>query len=463
MNRTPVRTIRSLTILALILAACGRDEPTAPATAPGNTSHLAATMTPVPGRYIVLMKPGQASSVSRAISMYNDQVERSYPTAGLAMMRDLTGEQAAALASNPQVEGVVQDQSLQWIPSVQSMFSGVQQATESGVSVQGTDQSGAAFYGPYQWNMKQVQAQAAWTSTPGGLGKMVCVLDTGVDPGQLDMVGKVDLTKSASAVAAEPFIEDLNLHGTFVSGLISSRGIGMASVAPDAKLCAVKVLGVSGSGSFGDIINGIIFAAGNGSDVINMSLGAYVDRTAPGVSALIDALQRAINIATDRGVLVVVSSGNAAINLDEDAASLAEIPAQLRNVISVGATAPINQQNFDLLTSYSNYGGRTGIAMVAPGGDLVAGGTTIDLVISACSRYNVSFNCTAGNNYLFGAGTSFASPMVAGAAAVVKSQLGSATPAQIRTCLVQGTDVVGPAKIFGAGRLNVFKASGCAP
>ncbi|MEO8200848.1 MAG: S8 family serine peptidase [Gemmatimonadota bacterium] len=462
MHRTTVRRIRSLVCasLALAMAACGRDTPTAPASST-STSRLAATMTPIPGRYIVVMKPGQASAISRATSVYNDQVERSYPGAGIAVMRNLSAEQATALSSAAGVEQVVQDQSLAWIPSVQSMFSGVQQTTATGVTTQGTDQSGAAFFGPYQWNMKQVQSPAAWAATPGGLGKMVCVLDTGVDPGQLDMVGKVDLSVSASAVAAEPFIEDLNLHGTFVSGLISSRGIGMASVAPDARLCAVKVLGVSGSGSFGDIINGIAFAATNGSDVINMSLGAYVDRNAPGVEGLILALQQAVNFANDHGVLVVVSSGNSAINLDEDAKNLLEIPAQLKNLISVGATAPINQQNFDLLASYSNYGGKTGIALVAPGGDLVAGGVTQDLVISACSRFNVSFNCTAGNNYLFGAGTSFASPMVAGAAAVVKSQLGTATTIKLRNCIVGGTDVVGPVRIFGAGRLNVAKAAAC--
>ncbi len=465
MHPKEVRSLRSLAVITLALgfAACSNDEPTSPVPQNGDAEH-AAVLTPVPGRYIVLMKPGQASAVSAATMAYQENLEQSYPTVGMALMRDLTREQVSALAAQPNVQQVVQDQSLPWIPSVQSMFSGVTQSTATGVSVQGTDQSTAQFYGPYQWNMKVVQAQAAWVGTPAGLGNLVCVLDTGVDPGQLDLNGKVDLTRSTSMVATEPFIEDLNLHGTFVSGLISSNGIGMASVAPDAKLCAVKVLGVSGSGSFGDIINGIIFAAGNGSDVINMSLGAYVDRTAPGVSALLDALQRAITIANDRGVLVVTSSGNSAINLDEDGPKLAEIPAQLRGVVSVGATAPINQQNFDLLASYSNYGGRTGIAMVAPGGDLVAGGTTIDLVISACSRYNVSFDCSAGNNYLFGAGTSFASPMVAGAGAVVESNLGgNINPAKLGKCIVKGSDVVGPSRIYGAGRLNVAKSATCVP
>jgi subtilisin family serine protease len=445
---------------ALLVTACGDDGPTAPPSHPASSPVLAATLTPVPGRYIVITRPGVAGGVTAAAQAYPDQVERSHAAAGIVMMRDLTGDQVTRLAAMPGVEQVVQDQSLQWIPDAAAIFSDVRQATANGPAAQGTDQSGAQFF-PFQWNMRQIQAPAAWNATPGGLGRMVCILDSGVDPGHLDLNGKVDLAASASMVAAEPFIEDLNLHGTFVSALVSSRGIAMASVAPDARLCAVKVLGVSGSGSFGDIINGIIFAAGNGSDVINMSLGAYVDRAAAGVPALLDALQRAINIAADRGVMVVTSSGNDGINLDEDAPTLAHIPSQLRNVISVGATAPVNQQNFDLITSYSNFGGRTGLHMVAPGGDLVAGGTTIDLVLSACSRFNVSFNCTAGNNYLFGAGTSFASPLVAGAGAVVESQGGGMGPGELAGCLVQSSDGLTPARIYGAGRLNVASAAGC--
>jgi thermitase len=287
------------------------------------------------------------------------------------------------------------------------------------------------------------------------------VLDTGVDPGHLDLNGKIDLTNSLSEVVSEPFIEDFNLHGTFVSALISSNGIGMASVAPDTKLCAIKVLDFTGNGSFGDLIAGILAAADRHIDVINMSLGAYVDKSQPGVEGLVNALQAAITHAASQGVLAVSSAGNSAINLDEDPKGLIEIPAQLRGVLDVGATAPVNQQNFDLLASYSNFGGRTGIKMVAPGGDFVAGGQLFDLIISACSRYTLSFNCTDGVSYLFGAGTSFASPHVAGAAAVVGSNKGISSPETLTKCILNGADNVGPSTIFGAGRLNVFKASSC--
>ncbi len=461
MSPSAFRTWRSVAAAGAILAvaACA-DQPTAPPAAPPSQARVtAATLTPVPGRFIVLTEPGRPSAVAGLASAYPGQVEQTHREAGILLLRDLTATQLSSLSATPQVTRVVQDMSLLWIPPASDMRAAVMEAS-SGVAAQGTDQSGAQFYA-FQWNIRQVQAPAAWNATPGGLGKMVCVLDTGVDPGHLDTNGKVDLGRSASMVASEPFIEDLNFHGTFVSALVSSRGIAMASVAPDAMLCAVKVLNVNGSGSFGDVINGILFAAGNGSDVINMSLGAYIDRSVPGSDVLTDALQRAINIATDRGVLVVTSSGNDGINLDEDGPQFAHIPSQLRNVISVGGTAPINQQNFDLLASYSNFGGRTGLHLVAPGGDLVAGGATPDLVLSACSRYSVFFNCGSGLSYLFGAGTSFASPVVAGAAAVVESQQGPLSPTALGACVIRSADPVGPARIFGNGRLNVMAASGC--
>lgn len=357
---------RVATGILVVLAACSPDQSTGPDRTSNGQRISAAVMTPVSGRYIVLTKPGKEAAITSATASLGGQVEKSYPQAGMALIQNPTAAQISALKKNVNISDVVQDASMQWIPTPQQLGLTVQELSTPGPVPNGTDQSGAFFYNAYQWNMKVTQANAAWLATPGGAGETICVLDTGVDPGQLDLIGKVNLAISASMVAAEPFIEDLNFHGTFVSALISGRGIGMASTAPDAKLCAVKVLGASGSGSFGDVINGIVYAALVRADVINMSLGAYVDRNAAGVPALLDALQRAIKIANDANTLVVTSSGNAGINLDEDAANLAEVPAQLRGVISVGATAPINQQNFDLLTSYSNYGGKTGIAMVAP-------------------------------------------------------------------------------------------------
>ena len=91
--------------------------------------------------------------------------------------------------------------------------------------------------------MRVIRASNAWLLNDGhGKGTLVCDLDSGVDPTHLDLAGKVDLGVSTSMVATEPDIIDYNGHGTFVSSQITTNGIGMASVAPLATLCQVKVL-----------------------------------------------------------------------------------------------------------------------------------------------------------------------------------------------------------------------------
>jgi subtilisin family serine protease len=170
-----------------------------------------------------------------------------------------------------------------------------------------------------------------------------------------------------------------------------------------------------------------------------------------------------VDYATHRGVVVVAAAGNDGIDLDTDPPSLLMIPAQLDHVISVGATAPFNEQNFDALARYSNFGSRTGIALVAPGGDLPTGGSILDLVLGACSHTEVTLAFQCQTNYvLSGSGTSFASPHVAGAAAVVGSRLGrQASSFRITRCLLEGADPAGPREIVGAGRLNVARAAAC--
>src|SRR6185437_8778604 len=174
---------------------------------------------------------------------------------------------------------------------------------------------------------------AGWVGgEPGGSGRLVCVLDTGVDPQHIDLKGRVDLSKSKSFVASDTTIQDFNTHGTFVSSIITSNGRRLASVAPNATLCAIKVLGASGSGSFADVIAGILFAANENADVINMSLGAIVDNNQPGVPNLLRHMQKAIDYAHSRGVVVVAAAGNEALDLDAIPKNFSSVPAQLQNV-----------------------------------------------------------------------------------------------------------------------------------
>ena len=118
----------------------------------------------------------------------------------------------------------------------------------------------------------------------------------------------------------------------------------------------MKVLSeYDGSGAFSWINKGIVYAADNGADVINMSLGAtfarngfYYDEDdvlqkepAVYIQNLILAQQRAVNYAFKKGVVIVTSAGNGASNFDGNA-SIYKLPAELQNVIAVSATAPYN-------------------------------------------------------------------------------------------------------------------------
>jgi thermitase len=179
-----------------------------------------------------------------------------------------------------------------------------------------SDQSGATYFAD-QWNLRVIQADDAWLTTPQGEGALVCVLDTGIDPNHQDLEGKVDLAKSAFFVSAEPSILDFEGHGSFVAALISSNGIGMGSVAPDARLCAVKVLDRTGSGEVAWIIAGILHAANVGADVMNMSLSAIIPtadlrENRAEIKELIQALQRAVDYARRRGTLSVAAAGKRA-------------------------------------------------------------------------------------------------------------------------------------------------------
>jgi lantibiotic leader peptide-processing serine protease len=463
--------------LAWLAVACVDQQPTGPRSgtvgmrAP-SFQVQAAPATPT-DQHVVVMTAGIPSDFASRVEALGGTVAATYPDIGVAVTSGLSDAAAADLAKTRGVGGIDRDLSVQWIPSPEEFNLQALEGPSDQVPSAQTDQSGARFFAFFQWNIRQIRANAAWLTTNQGRGTRVAILDTGTDPTHIDLVGKIDLANSRSMIRSSPCagdvgtILDRNLHGSFVSGIVSTRGIGVASVAPDARLIAVKVLNCMGSGSFASVIAGIVYAANIGADVINMSLGAFFPKNLPGAGQLVAALNRATSYATSHGTLVVAAAGNGAIDLQHDQ-NFTFVPAQSADVISVGATGPFNQMNFDQLAFYTDFG-VSGVDLMAPGGNQQRGGDPFfrDGIASVCSSFSPIFHgiCATHNRYLIGGdGTSFATPHTAGTAAVVKSQFPGASPSQLQHCLFTGADDLGKPgtdQLYSHGRINVVGAAQC--
>ena len=455
---------------ACLVAACGEDsvapDPSQAQAAP--SAAVASAATPI-DRYIVLLKSAQpdritASAVQTDLARLGGRIERAHSEIGVLQVRGLTRAAAAELAKRPDVEAVAQDRKLQWIPPGEQAVFGRKVATQ-------TNQRDAEFFRHFQWNLKRIKAPQAWDVSRQGRSTAVCILDTGVDPRQIDLAGKLNLEISASFVGTERADRDLFFHGTAMASVVATNGIALASVAPDAKLCSVKVLDRTGFGTFGDVAAGIMYVGDVGRTdpttrvtVANMSLNALVPRNDPGIQALIKATQRAIDYSTRKGVLFVASAGNQAVNLNDP--DLISLPAQLDHVLSVGATGPIGQRQFDHVASYSNVG-RRGVDVFAPGGEFAFGGNVLeDLILLACSpstRLPGLEVCADRNIYVFVAGTSPAAAHVSGEAAVIESELpGDQTPAELTACILGTADPLPHPALTANGRINVLAGQACA-
>jgi serine protease len=297
-------------------------------------------------------------------------------------------------------------------------------------------------YYPYQWHMARIGMETAWDLSTGA-GVVVAVIDTGVKQ-NLEDLANTQFVAGWDFVNNDADPTDDEGHGSHVAGTIAqstNNGVGVAGVAYNARIMPIKVLNRRGSGTFDDIAEGVYFAADNGADVINMSLG--------GASSL-TILEDAVNYAWSNGVVVVCAAGN-------ESTSAPSYPAAYTNSISVSATA-----GNDDLASYSNYGNT--IDICAPGGD--SGDHNNDGYDDMILQNTFSRN---SEGYYFFAGTSMASPHVAGVAALVKAANPSLTNAQIRDILESTAEDLGANGwdiYFGEGMVDAvaaIQAAGGAP
>jgi subtilisin family serine protease len=252
--------------------------------------------------------------------------------------------------------------------------------------------------------LNRIGNDLAHTVTTGG-GVTIAILDTGIDATHPDLASSVspigwDFIDEDAIPAderhgldadADGLVDEAAGHGTHVAGLVHA-------VAPGATLMAVRVLDSEGYGTSVSVARGILFAVANGADVINLSLGMYVDS---------DVIKYAIETAGEAGVIVVTAGGNRGMD-DED-----HFPSRLHDTIGVAAT-----DSADLKASFSNFG--SSIDVSAPGVGILS--TFLD------------------HGYATWSGTSMATPLVAGGAALALSAHTGSDPESLGEVLVETAD-----------------------
>ena len=226
-----------------------------------------------------------------------------------------------------------------------------------------------------------VDVLPAWDRTRGA-GQVIAIIDTGVDLTHPDLAG--NLWTGPGGIHGADFVDgdsnpdDFNLHGTHVAGTaaaIADNIIGVAGVAPQAQIMAVRVLDGDGGGFSSDIADGIVFAASNGATVMNMSLGGPAG---PGDTAMADA----ITTAERANVVVVVAAGNEANNNDVNPTTPCTFGNA--NLICVAAVTRTGARS-----GFSNFGATT-VDLGAPGGD--GTGTATGDIVSAKPFWSVPAN-----------------------------------------------------------------------
>ncbi|UFQ17683.1 MULTISPECIES: S8 family peptidase [Streptomyces] len=255
-------------------------------------------------------------------------------------------------------------------------------------------------------SVKQIGADKAWAAGYDGKGVKIAVLDTGVAAGHADLKGQVVAEKNFTPGTPAEDAADRYGHGTHVASTVAGTGATSGGkfkgVAPGAKLLNGKVLDDTGYGEDSGIIAAMDWAAGQGADIVNLSLGGG---DTPGVDPLEAQVDK---LSAEKGILFAISAGN-----DGEPGSVGS-PGSADSALTVGAV-----DDNDKLADFSSQGPRIGDGAIKP--DVTAPGVDI----TAASAPNSVLAQQVGESpagYLTISGTSMAAPHVAGAAALLKQQ-----------------------------------------
>ncbi|MEU6664156.1 S8 family serine peptidase [Streptomyces sp. NPDC046821] len=338
---------------------------------------------------------------------------------------------------------------------------------------------------PLQWDLPAIKADKAHEKTLGSRDVTVAVLDTGVDDTHPDIAPNFDRAASASCVSGKPDTSDGSWrptaaespHGTHVAGEIAGakNGVGITGVAPGVKVSGIKVGNPDGFFYTEAVVCGFMFAAEHGVDVTNNSY--YTDpwnfncNDDPDQKALIKAVSRASLYAEKKGAVNVAAAGNENNDLASheltdpvspndstpgdrviDPHNCLDIPTQLPGVVTVAATGAKG-----LKSSFSNYGQGV-IDIAAPGGDSTKYQTPDAPAVSG-----LILGPVPGGKWSYMAGTSMASPHVAGVAALIKSTHPNASAADVKDLLygqADATPCTDPYDINGDGKIDAVCVGG---
>lgn len=265
-----------------------------------------------------------------------------------------------------------------------------------------------------QYHHGLIGTAQAWDITMGSPDVHVAILDDGLDTKHPELVGRFAATVNT---APKFSIEEHGTHVAGIVGAIANNGVMGAGVAPKTGMYFVDVF--NGEDAYlSDIVAGIKYAVDSDADIISMSLGG------PYYSEILDD---AVQNAHNEGLVIIAASGN-------ESTSITGYPAGFNNVLSVGST-----NRSDAVSTYSNWG------------------ETLDLVAPGESIYST----TPNNGFLRMSGTSMATPVVAGVAALIKAQHPHFTNTDIENQLLATTKDLGATgwdPKSGYGRVDAYAA-----
>ncbi|AZP16803.1 peptidase S8 [Streptomyces aquilus] len=430
--------------------------------------------------YVVNVSPGHGPSkhVKKAIADAGGTILTSYDQIGVVVVHSANPDFAKILRTVPGVQSAGNTRNAP-LPAQSTTDVGTPKMldAEDLAAVQAAE--GQDPLEPLQWDLPAIKADKAHEKSLGSSKVTVAVIDTGVDDTHPDIAPNFDRSASVNCVTGKPDTTDgawrpttgESPHGTHVAGEIAAakNGVGMTGVAPGVKVSGIKVSTTAGYFYTEAVVCGFVWAAEHGVDVTNNSY--YTDpwyfncKNDPDQKALVDAVSRASRYAEKKGAVNVAAAGNENYDLaaDEitdpvspndatpsdrviDPSECYDIPTQLPGVVTVAATGAKGVKS-----SFSNHGLGV-IDIAAPGGDSTRFQTPAPPATSG-----LILGTLPGGGWGYMAGTSMATPHVAGVAALIKSTHPKAPPALVKALLyaeADATPCTDPYDIDGDGKVD---------